>query len=241
MIRALVVDDEQPARDRLRRLLAEVADVEIVGEADDGERAMEEIARLGPDVVFLDIQMPGCTGMEVAASLASPRPHIVFCTAFDQYAVDAFELSAVDYLLKPINRARLAQALDRVRGGHQSDAAIEKATLAASPPTRFLARRGATYRVVGAREVLCFSSEDGITKLHSAEQHYWMSPTLNDLEARLDARQFFRISRAVIVNLDAVREVAPTAGGHGEVTLKDGSKHEVSRRRFKELTERLGG
>jgi len=241
MMRALLVDDEEPARNRLRRLLAEVADVEIVGEAGDGERAMEEIARLTPDVVFLDIQMPGCTGMEVAASLANPRPHIIFCTAFDQFAVDAFELSAVDYLLKPVNRARLAQALDRVRQGSRSDDAIEKATLAAAPPARFLARRGTAYRVVPGRDVLCFASEDGITKLYAVDQHYWMSPTLNDLEARLDARQFFRISRAAIVNLDAVREVAPTAGGHGEVTLKDGSKHEVSRRRFKELTERLGG
>jgi two-component system, LytTR family, response regulator len=241
MIRALLVDDEEPARGRLRRLLAEAPDVEIVGEAGDGEQAMEEIARLTPDVVFLDIQMPGCTGMEVAASLPRPRPHIIFCTAFDQYAVDAFELSAVDYLLKPINRARLAQALDRVRQGHKSDDAIEKATLAAAPPARFLGRRGSAYRVVAARDVLCFVSEDGITTLHAADQHYWMSPTLNDLETRLDTRQFFRISRGAIVNLDAVREVAPTAGGYGEVTLKDGSKHEVSRRRFKELTARLGG
>src|SRR3954454_19807948 len=121
MMRALLVDDEAPARERLRRLLGEVPDVEIAGEAEDGERAMAEIARLAPDVVFLDIQMPGCTGMEVAASLPSPRPHIVFCTAFDEYAVDAFELSAVDYLLKPVNRARLARALDRVRGGQRPD------------------------------------------------------------------------------------------------------------------------
>ena len=241
MIRALLVDDEEPARDRLRRLLTEVPDVEIVGEAGDGERAMEEIARLSPDVVFLDIQMPGCTGMEVAASLPKPRPHVVFCTAFDQYAVDAFELSAVDYLLKPVNRARLAHALERVRQGNRSDEAVEKATLASAPPARFLARRGSVYRVIPAREVLCFVSEEGITKLHTADQHYWMSPTLNDLEARVDSRHFFRISRSAIVNLDAVREVAPTAGGHGEVTLKDGSRHEVSRRRFKELTERLGG
>jgi two-component system LytT family response regulator len=240
MIRALLVDDEEPARDRLRRLLAEVGDVEIVGEAEDGERAMEQISRLAPDVVFLDIQMPGPTGMEVAASLPSPRPHIVFCTAFDQYAVDAFELSAADYLLKPVNRARLAQALDRVRSGLKSDDAIEKATRAAARPARFLARRGSSYRVVPAREVLCFVSEDGITKVRTIDQHYWMSPTLNDLESRLDPREFFRISRAAIVHLDAVREVAPTAGGHGEVTLKDGSRHEVSRRRFKELTEKLG-
>jgi two-component system, LytTR family, response regulator len=240
-LRTLLVDDEEPARERLRRLLAEVPDVDIVGEAEDGERAIDAVARLSPDVVFLDIQMPGCTGLEVAASLPSPRPHIVFCTAFDQYAVDAFELNAVDYLLKPVNRARLAQALERVRSGHRPEGALEKATLAAAAPARFLAKLGSTYRVVAGREVLCFVSEDGLTKLQTAGQHYWMSPTLNELETRLDARQFFRISRAAIVNLDAVREVAPTAGGHGEVTLRDGSKYEVSRRRFKELTERLGG
>jgi two-component system LytT family response regulator len=239
-IRALVVDDEQPARERLRRLLAEVPDVEIVGEAEDGEGAMEEIARTGPDLLFLDIQMPGCSGMEVAASLPSPRPHIIFCTAFDQYAVDAFELSAVDYLLKPINRARLARALDRVRGGPTSDEALGSATATTPAPSRVLARRGAAYRVVQTQDVLCFISEDGLTKVFAGDQHYWMPPTLNDLESRLDPARFFRISRGAIVNLDAVREVAPTVGGHGELTLKDGSKHEVSRRRFKELTEKLG-
>jgi two-component system LytT family response regulator len=240
-LRAVLVDDEAPARERLGRLLAEIPDVDVVGEAEDGERAMAEIARLAPDMVFLDIQMPGCTGMEVAASLPSPRPHIVFCTAFDQYAVDAFELNAVDYLLKPVNRARLAQAIDRVRGGQRSDAAIQKAVRATGTPSRFLARRGSTFRVVHGRDVLCFLSEAGMTRLIAGDQHYWMSPTLNDLEARVDARQFFRISRAALVNLDAVREVAPAAGGSGEITLKDGSRHEVSRRRFKELAERLGG
>ena len=241
MIRVLLVDAEQPARDRLRRLLGEVPDVEIVGEAEDGTQGMDEIARLSPDVVFLDIQMPGCSGTEVAASLPSPRPHIVFCTAFDQYAVDAFELHAADYLLKPVTRPRLASALDRVRGGEKRDAAIDQAARDAAPPNRFLARRGSTFRVVQSRDVLCFLSEDGMTKLQAAGEHFWMSPTLGDLEARLDARRFFRISRAAIVNLDAVKEVAPTVGGHGEVTLRDGSTLEVSRRRFKELTERLGG
>ena len=240
-IRALLVDDEQPARERLRRLLGEVADVEVIGEAEDGEQAMGEIARLAPDVVFLDIQMPGCTGMEVAASLAAPRPHIIFCTAFDQYAVDAFELRAVDYLLKPINRARLEKALERIRRGSESNDSIDAAMQAVARPTRFLARRGTTYRVVPAREVLCFLSEGGLTKLQTAEQHYWMTPTLNELETRLGDRQFFRVSRAAIVNLDAVREIIPTVGGNGEVALRDGSRHEVSRRRFKDLTDRLGG
>src|SRR5215218_4402948 len=115
MIRALLVDDEQPARERLRQLLSAHPDVEVVGEAEDGVQAAERIAEVAPDVVFLDIQMPGASGLDVAASLGQPRPFVIFCTAFDQYAVDAFELSATDYLLKPVNRARLAAALDRVR------------------------------------------------------------------------------------------------------------------------------
>jgi two-component system LytT family response regulator len=221
-------------------LLAEVEDVEIVGEADDGERAMEQIAALRPTVVFLDIQMPGCTGMEVAASLPEPRPHIVFCTAYDEYAVDAFELHAVDYLLKPVSRARLQKALDRVRRGAPSEEGMDRAGRAGAP-TRFLARKGTAYRVVPAREVLCFVSENGLTKLQAAGDHSWMSPTLNDLEVRLDARHFFRVSRAAIVNLDAVRQVVPNETGGGELTLRDGSRVQVSRRRFRELTDRLGG
>jgi two-component system LytT family response regulator len=238
MIRTLLVDDEQPARERLRRLLAGSPDVEIVGEAEDGEHALERILETKPDLVLLDIQMPGCTGMEVAASLPSPRPHVVFCTAFDQYAVEAFELHAVDYLLKPVNQARLEKALDRVRTGRPADVAIDRAARV-SPPTRFVAQRGRTYRVVPARDVLCFLSEDGLTKLQTASEHYWIPPTLNDLEARVDPRRFFRVSRSAIVNLDAVAEIVPAGEGRGDVVLKNGARLEVSRRRFRELTERL--
>jgi two-component system, LytTR family, response regulator len=241
MIRALIVDDEAPARARLRLLLDEIEDVQIAGEAEDGESAIGAIAALTPDVVFLDIQMPGCTGLEVAASLRSPRPHLVFCTAFDQYAVDAFELSAVDYLLKPVNRARLAKALERVRRGPSTEEPLDRLTRATAAPVRFLARTGAAYRVLSSREVSCFVSEEGLTRVHAAGQQYELPPTLNELEERLDPRHFFRVSRAAIVNLDAVKEVAPTAGGHGEVTLRDGTRLDVSRRRFRELTERLGG
>jgi two-component system, LytTR family, response regulator len=239
-LRALIVDDETPSRERLRRMLAEWKDVEVAGEAADGEEAMARIAELQPAVVFLDIQMPGATGLEVAASLPDPRPHIVFCTAFDQYAVDAFELHAIDYLLKPVSRARLEKALDRVRQNAPSGTGLDRMAGQAAP-TRFLARKGTTYRVVPAREVLAFVSEDGLTKLLAPGQHFWMNPTLNELEARLDPRRFFRVSRAAIVNLDAVKEVEPDAGGHGDVLLRDGTRLEVSRRRFKDLTERLSG
>jgi phosphoserine phosphatase RsbU/P len=120
MIRAFLVDDEQPARDRLRRLLAELPGITVVGEAADGEEALREIPQLAPDLVFLDIQMPGRTGMEVAGALPPPRPRIIFCTAFDHYAIQAFENHAVDYLLKPLNRDRLAGAVERIRAQVES-------------------------------------------------------------------------------------------------------------------------
>jgi len=238
-MRALLVDDEPAARERLRRILSGFDDLEIVGEAEDGEEAIERIAELNPDLVFLDIQMPGCSGMEVAASLKSPRPQIVFCTAFDEYAVDAFELHAVDYLLKPVSRARLAKAIERARGG--TDDKIDRvAETSGSWPARFLARRRTSYCVVPTSDVLFFASDGGQTRLQTAEQHYWMQPTLSELEQRLDPQRFFRISRAAIVRMDAVREVLPQAGGHGEVLLANDIRLEISRRRFKELLERLG-
>ncbi|MEJ2081587.1 MAG: response regulator [Acidobacteriota bacterium] len=112
-IRTLIVDDEELARDRLRSLLTPFPDVEVVGEAEDGEEAVEKISTLKPDLVFLDIQMPGCTGIDVAASLPAGKPVVIFCTAYDQYAIDAFEVRAVDYLLKPVARLRLARGDSR--------------------------------------------------------------------------------------------------------------------------------
>jgi len=242
-LRVLLVDDEPAARDRLRQLLAAFEDVAIAGEAGDGEEAIERITSLKPDVVFLDIQMPGCNGMEVAASLPGPRPRIVFCTAYEQYAVDAFELHAVDYLLKPVTRARLKEAIERLRAlpGTATRTAIDSATKSAGAwPARFLARTGSRYTVVPAAEVVCFLSEDGLTRLRTAGARYWMQPSLNELESRLDPGGFFRISRSAIVSLDAVREVHPLPGGGATVALSNGDKLEASRRRLASLMQKLG-
>jgi two-component system LytT family response regulator len=245
MIRALLVDDEQPARERLKQLLAVHPDVEIVGEAEDGVQAAELIAERQPDVVFLDIQMPGASGMDVAASLGARRPLLVFCTAFDQYAVDAFELSATDYLLKPVNRARLAAALDRVRAA-TGEAAVSRSLAAATrdsalAPTRVLARRGNRYKVVPMADVVAFTFTDGITRVVTATETLTMQPTLAALGRRLDPHRFCQVSRTVLVHLDAVREARPFADGAGEIVLANGQTVPVTRRRWRGLVEKLEG
>lgn len=230
MTRILIVDDEQPARARLRRLLEAISNVEVCGEAADGPSALAQVKALHPDVVLLDIEMPGCSGTEVAASLPEPRPRVVFCTAFDRYAVEAFDLNAVDYLLKPVSRDRL-------------EAALRKAAPAAAPALphaqRLLARAGERYVVIPVQDIVAFLSEAGLTRLFTRDKDYWMDPTLNDLETRLDPAHFFRISRSALIRIDEVREVAPMPGGSGEVALKSGRRLEVSRRRFRDLLDRL--
>ena len=243
MIRTLLIDDEQPARERLKQLLSAHADVEIVGEADDGVQAAEQIAALSPDLVLLDIQMPGASGLDVAASLGKPRPAVIFCTAFDQYAVDAFELSALDYLLKPVNRARLAAAIDRVRAATPApgrDRAIENLTQATGmAPTRFLAKRGNRFRVVPAGDVVAFTFVDGITHLLTATEQLSMQPTLASLARRLDSENFFQVSRNAIIRLDAVKEAKPFTDGTGEILLSNGQTMIVARRRWRALLDRL--
>ena len=243
MIHVLIVDDEAPTRVRLRQMLAAHPDVEVVGEAGTGVQAMEMAAELRPDVILLDIQMPGSSGLDVAACLPKPRPHVVFCTAFDQYAVEAFELHAVDYLLKPIRRGRLSQTLDRIRalaGAGVPEAALDDAIRRQhSAPARFLVRSGAHYLVVGEARVLYFGTEGSLTCLVADGGQYWMDPSLNELEQRLDPARFFRISRGALINLNAVTEVVPVTGGAGEVVLKNGHRLDVSRRRFRDLLEAL--
>ncbi len=244
MIRALIVDDEAPARARLRQMLAVHRDVEVVGEAETGVQAMERVTELKPTLLLLDIQMPGCSGIDVAACLPEPRPHIVFCTAHDQHAVDAFELHAIDYLLKPISRARLGESLERVRS-LQLDAKSHTDDLnqvirgRRTGPARFLVKNASRYLVISESKVLYFSSEGGLTRLVAEASHYWMDPTLNEVEQRLDPGRFFRISRSALVNLNAISEVHPQAGGSGEVLLKNGQVLEVSRRRFRGLLQTL--
>jgi two-component system LytT family response regulator len=243
MIRVLIADDELPARQRLRQLLVAHSDFEVVAEAETGAQTMELVAQFHPDLLLLDIQMADGTGLDVAACLPMPRPAIIFCTAFDQHAVDAFELNAIDYLLKPVSRFRLEKALARVpaRDVRQSETTLER--IFGEPQqrlARFLVRNESRYLVVPANETAYFESVDGLTRLVTKQgKSYWMDPPLQEIEQRLDPRQFFRISRAALVNLNVISEVHPFPGGSAAVLLKTGGTLEVSRRRLKDLLKIL--
>jgi two-component system LytT family response regulator len=242
MIRVLIADDEAPARERLRQMLAAHPQVEIAGEATTGVEAIALAATLKLDLLILDIQMPGGTGLDVAACLASPRPAIVFCTAYDEHAIEAFELNAVDYLLKPVSRARLAQALARVGARAAASTEVAVDAVVRRPDARFLVRNGSHYTVVPVGKVAFFESVDGLTKLVTETgQEHWIDPPLQELEARVDPVRFFRVSRGALVNLAAVLEVHPFPGGAAEIALRSGQRLEVSRRRMRDLMKALGG
>ncbi len=243
MIRVLIADDELPARQRLRQLLISHPEFEVVAEAEDGAQAMELVASTSPDLLLLDIQMPHGNGLDIAACLPTPRPAIIFCTAFDEHAVDAFELNALDYLLKPVSRVRLEKALARVVGNHAKDTDGSLEHMLRDPHqhlTRFLVRSGARYLVVSADETAFFESTDGLTRLTTgAGKQYWMDAPLNDLEERVDPQRFFRISRAALVNTTAISEVHPLPGGGAAILLKNGTQLDVSRRRVRDLLKAI--
>jgi len=244
MIRVLIVDDEQTARERLRHLLGLIPGVEVAGEAADGELAIARIAELRPDLVLMDIQMPGCSGLEVAASLPSPRPKIVFCTAFDQYAVDAFELHAVDYLLKPVNRIRLAHAIERVRGSGAAEASngIDRALEAvAATNLRLLARVGDRYRVIPLADAAYFSSGDRLTQPAHPRAR---------IRGGSHPQRTGRASRpGLLFSCLARRHRQPERRDRGSAAHRRrrrrgagwGARLEVSRRRLKDLLRALGG
>jgi two-component system LytT family response regulator len=237
LIRALIADDEEPARERLRQLLAAHSGFEVVAEAKNGAEAIQLTASVKPQLLFLDIQMPGWSGLQVAACLPAPRPAIIFCTAFDQHAVDAFELNAIDYLLKPISRARLAESLQRLAS---TETPLSAEAERQKYVSRFLVRNGSHYVVVAAHRTAYFESVEGLTRLTTVEgQTYWVDPSLQELESQVDSRRFFRISRNAMVGVAEILELHPLPGGAAEIVLKRGVRLEVSRRRVRPLVNIL--
>jgi two-component system LytT family response regulator len=245
MIRVLIVDDETPARDKLRRWLAEQPDIELVGESADGLAAAAAIASLQPEAVFLDIQMPGLSGLEVAAQLEPAQaPLLVFVTAFDEHAIKAFDLNAVDYLLKPYDKDRLHRTLNRLRerwkaGPGAAASAVHAARAQTGTSNRLLVPQGEQLQLIEATAIHWLEADDNYVHVHTGEARYMLRRTLNDLLEQLGER-FTRIHKSAAVNVAEIKSLAPLFKGDHEVTLRSGTVLRLSRRFKDNLFARIG-
>ena len=239
-LRLLIVDDEPVARRRLRRLVRDIADVEIAGEAGDGRSAVSAIRTLTPDVVLLDVQMPEMDGFGVLQAVGDRLPAVIFVTAFDRYALRAFEVHALDFLLKPVTAEKLAQALERARTriAERRGALLDPRLLAflddlAGGRRRFLSRLPVKVRgkmiVVDLADVDWIKAADNYVTLHVGGTSHPARETMSRLERELDPNQFVRIHRSVIVQVDRIKELLPDFHGDFVVVLRDGTRVTLSR------------
>ncbi len=260
-LRAVLVDDEALARDELTFLLGQAGGIEIVGQAGNGVEALSTIDKLQPDLVFLDVQMPGLTGFEVARQLADDGPpsHIIFVTAFDRHAIEAFEVNAVDYLLKPVDPARLEIALQRARrrisaerqvagdttpsvGAGQLEKIVQLVAERQSRRERLAIKVGDRFLLIQAEDILYASLADEIitvvTSQYAGTSNY---RTLDELQARLDPGLFWRVHRSHLVNINKIREIVPWFSRNYILRMKDekGTEIPVSRTQTRRLREYL--
>lgn len=250
-MRSLIIDDESDARARLARLLKSYPDIVIAGEAQDGLQAVEKIERLKPDLLFLDIEMPGLTGFEVVRSIPTevPLPLVIFTTGYDQHALAAFEVNALAYLLKPVEPDRLMQAVERARRLNSDDREAERKNIlrAAQDGPKVLRRVVCRARdrlvLLPVEQILWFQVEGGIVKAKSASESFGVNYQLNELEAALPEDLFFRARRDVLVNLTRIREIKPYFKSGFLLIMSDASATEivVSERQVHPFRQRLPG
>lgn len=245
-MRVLIVDDEHLARALLREYLAGHPDAEIVGECANGFEAVKAIAELDPELVFLDIQMPKLDGFEVV-ELAGGKPYYVFATAYDQFALRAFEVHAIDYLLKPFSRERLAQALAHARSRLQPssapgqaqalEAVVQEAARRHGHLERILIKDGPRVHVVGSSTVDYIEAQDDYVQIHAAGKSWLKHQRLSELETQLDPQVFIRIHRSYIVNAGAIARIEPASKDNYCAVLKDGAKLPISRSGYARVRE----
>ena len=253
-VRALIVDDEPLARAHLRSLLRDRGDVDVIGECGDGRSAIDQIRKLTPELVLLDIQMPELDGLEVIREVGpSEMPAVVFVTAYDEHALAAFEVHAFDYILKPVSRQRFTQAIDRVVGLIRTDVSSERpeqpleALIAAMHSERSALDRIAVKadgRVVFIRvnEIDWIEADDDLVRIHTGKAVHAHRSTLTHLEERLPASKFLRVHRSTLVNVDRIREIQPWFQGDWVLILVDGTRLHSGksyRSKVREYIERL--
>ena len=245
MIRTLVVDDEAPARAKLQRWLSEQEDVEVIAAVGDGLAAADAIAAASPQVVFLDIQMPGMSGLEVAAQLdADTAPLLVFVTAHDEHAIKAFELNAIDYLLKPYDKDRLLRTLGRIRSRLAAPKAVGNAVRTArlqlGPSERLLVPEGEKLRPIECESIQWLQADDNYVHVHTQGRAYLLRRTLQDLLEQLGEERFVRIHKSTAINLAEVHSLEPLFKGDYDVLLRSGQRVRMSRRYKDALFARMG-
>jgi two-component system LytT family response regulator len=237
-IRALIADDEPPARERVRHLLREHTDIEIAAECSDGLETVAAVAKHAPDLLFLDVQMPGLDGFGVLSALPPDKlPVVIFTTAYDQHAVRAFDAHALDYLLKPFKPARFKEAVQRARdhlagknAGAQAQNLIDLLSRRATPHlTRITVKSGEKVIFVRVRDIECIESAGNYVVVFAGGQQHVLRETLTDLETQLDPANFLRISRSALVNLNHVKELQPLFKGDHAVILHSGKSLPMTR------------
>jgi len=249
--RVLIVDDEAPARRKILRLLREESSVEIAGEADSGETAVAAIKKQHPDLVFLDVQMPGMDGFSVIQSLQAAKiamPRVVFITAHDRFALRAFEVHAFDYLLKPVSEARFREALARARIQHEQSAdgfasrlgaMLEQLQREKSLPDRLLVEADSRAIFVAVKEISWVEADRNYVLLHCGKKTHTLRSTLDALQNMLDPKLFVRINRGTLVRLDAIRELLSWFHGEYKIMLHDNTELRWSRRYISQRPELL--
>lgn len=239
--KTLVIDDERLAREELKSILADFSQIDIIGEARNGDEGIEMIADLEPDLIFLDVSMPGMTGFEMLKKLEH-IPRVIFVTAYDEFALKAFEVNALDYILKPLDPNRLSEALDKLKSSDEdefeSDEPIEELNRKLGVNDKVFIKDGEKCYFVKLSEVRMFESDGNYVKVYFDKNRPLILRSLNSFEERLDVTHFFRANRKFIINLDWVVGIENWFNGGLQVELRTGDKVEVSRRqaiRFREI------
>ena len=236
---ALLIDDERLARGELRRLLADVKSIEVVGEAGNADEARIALEKCQPDLIFLDVQMPGETGLEFLETLEPPVPQVIFTTAYDEFAVKAFELNALDYLLKPVDPVRLASAIERLEQREEKTSAEAAPRDMLKPEDKVFVREGDNCWFVEVKRIRLLESEGNYTRVHFDDAQPQLFRSLNAMETRLDNKSFFRANRRQMINLQWIEKIEPWFSGGLLVELKGGAKVELSRRQAQSFRERM--
>ncbi len=244
-MRALIVDDENLARDRLKRLLEKFSDVEIVGEASDGLKALEEVERLKPDVIFLDIEMPELDGLSVADAIKNNGPSVIFVTAYNEHALKAFEVSALDYIVKPINEVRLEEAIKKLRARKtkiSADYTKLLESISGQGLRRFAVKCGAKFVVFDPSEISAIIARDHYAAIILKDKEFLADDSIESLIERLNPQQFIRIHRGAAINVGYLKELEREGDRKYVAVLSDPQKTRVpvARERLAELKSKLG-